>query len=162
MKSLVKILTLLVMPICLIACSNDEEKQEVQTLEVNYVTIHGNWMLQEWNGAELNQDTYMYIFFDRTDQTFTIYQNFDSMYGRKITGTFSIEKDYYKGFVISGEYDFENGDWNHEYIITDMLESGSMIWTVDGDENDVCKYVRCDSIPQSIIDQATHPEFWEK
>ena len=36
---------------------------------------------------------------------------------------FSIENDPYLGYVISGEYDFGNGDWNNDYIVTDLLES---------------------------------------
>ena len=162
MNKLVKVLTLLILPLCLVACS-DETKEEVEpTIEVNYVTLHGTWMLSEWNGNDIPEGCYMYIDFDRSEQTFIIYQKFDSMYGRKITGEFSLEKDYYKGHIISGSYDFENGDWNNEYIITDMLKSGSMIWTVDGNEQDVCKYVRCDSIPQQIIDEATRPEIKEE
>ena len=43
--------------------------------------------------------------------------------------------------IISGEYDFGNGDWNHDYIVTDLLESGSMIWTAKDDDNDVSKYL---------------------
>ncbi len=156
MKNLLKIVPMLLMATCFIGCSDDEDKIVIPTIEVNYVTLHGNWMLQEWNGAELSEGIYMYITFDRSEKSFVIYQNFDSMYGRKITGTFELEKDYYKGHVITGEYDFEKGDWNNEYIITDMLESGSMVWSTN---NDVSKYVRCDSIPSNIIDEATHPEF---
>ncbi|MBP3420324.1 MAG: lipocalin family protein [Marinifilaceae bacterium] len=158
MKNLLKIATLLIMPLCMVGCSEDNEEIEVKTIEVNYVSLHGDWMLNEWNGAPLADSTYMYISFERTDHTFTIYQNFDSMYGRKISGKFELKKDYYKGMVISGSYDFENGDWNNDYIITDMLESGSMIWSADRKESDVSQYIRCDSIPQSIIDEATHPE----
>lgn len=158
MKNLLKIATLLIMPLFIVGCSEDNEEIEVKTIEVNYVSLHGDWMLNEWNGAPLADGTYMYISFDRTDHTFIIYQNFDSMYGRKITGEFELEKDYYKGMVISGSYDFENGAWNNDYIITDMLESGSMIWSADSDESDVSQYIRCDSIPQSIIDEATRPE----
>ena len=56
--------------------------------------------------------------------------------------------------VISGEYDFGNGDWNNDYIVTDLLESGSMIWTVKDDDSDVNKYVRCEKVPESIIEEA--------
>ncbi|MBE6333256.1 MAG: hypothetical protein E7071_00320 [Bacteroidales bacterium] len=156
MKNLLKIVPMLLMATCFIGCSDDEDEIVIPTIEVNYVTLHGDWMLQEWNGAELPEGTYMYITFDRSEKSFVIYQNFDSMYGRKITGTFELEKDYYKGDVITGKYDFEKGEWNNEYIITDMLESGSMVWSA-GD--DVSKYVRCDSIPSNIIDEATRPEF---
>lgn len=161
MKNILKICALLLMPICFTSCSDDSDQITIPTLEINYVTIHGDWVLSEINGAELPEGVYMYINFDRSEKTFTIFQNFDSMYGRKITGEFEIEKDYYKGYILSGEYDFDNGKWNNKYIVTDMLESGSMVWTADGNENDVCKYVRCDSIPQHVIDEATKGEIIE-
>ena len=71
-----------------------------------------------------------------------------------ITGHFSLENDPYLGYIISGEYDFGNGDWNNDYIVTDLLESGSMIWTAKDDDNDVSKYVRCEKVPASIIEEA--------
>lgn len=76
------------------------------------------------------------------------------MYARYITGDFSIEKDPYLGYVISGEYDFGNGEWNNDYIVTDLLEAGSMIWTAKDDAGDVSKYVRCDEVPSKIVEEA--------
>lgn len=83
-----------------------------------------------------------------------MYQKFDSMYARYITGNFSIEVDPYLGSIISGDYDFGNGDWNNKYIVTDLLKSGSMIWTAKDDETDVNKYIRCDKVPEEIIAEA--------
>ena len=54
----------------------------------------------------------------------------------------------------SGEYDFGNGEWNNKYIVTDLLESGSMIWTAKDNENDVNKYIRCEKVPENIIAEA--------
>eukprot|EP00975_Prorocentrum_lima_P066602 12910107-Prorocentrum_lima.AAC.1 len=65
-----------------------------------------------------------------------MYQKFDSMYARYITGSFSIENNPYLGYIISGVYDYGNGDWNNKYIVTDLLESGSMTWTSKDDESD--------------------------
>ena len=81
-------------------------------------------------------------------------QKFDSMYARYITGSFDIEEDPYLGSVISGEYDQWMGDWNSEYIVTDLLESGSMIWTAKDNESDVTKYVRCDKVPDEVVAEA--------
>ena len=39
-------------------------------------------------------------------------------------------------------------------IISYLLESGSMIWTAKDDDNDVSKYVRCEKVPASIIEEA--------
>jgi len=100
------------------------------------------------------EGTYCYITFNRKELTFEMYQKFDSMYARHITGHFSLENDPYLGYIISGEYDFGNGDWNNDYIVTDLLESGSMIWTAKDDDNDVSKYVRCEKVPASLIEEA--------
>ena len=42
----------------------------------------------------------------------------------------------------------------HKYIVTDLLESGSMIWTAKDNENDVNKYIRCEKVPENIIAEA--------
>ena len=83
-----------------------------------------------------------------------MYQKFDSMYARYSTGDFSIKDDLYLGAVISGVYDFGNGSWNNEYIITDLLSSGPMIWTAKDNENDINKYVRCEKVPEEIVAEA--------
>ena len=147
-NSIVKILMLLVVSLMTVSCSDDEIP--VQTLEVIPVNLHGTWKLQELNGAELPEGFYVYIDFNRKG-TFKLYQNNDSMYPRCITGSFSIKKDINIGSVISGVYDYEQGSWNNDYIVTDLLETGSMIWTAkDGDE--VSKYVRVDEIPSDILE----------
>ena len=147
-NSIVKVLMLLVISLMTVSCSDDEIP--VQTLEVIPVNLHGTWKLQELNGTELPEGFYVYIDFNRKG-SFKLYQNNDSMYPRCITGSFTIEEDERIGSVISGVYDFEQGAWNNEYIVTDLLESGSMVWTAkDGDE--VSKYVRVDEIPSDILE----------
>lgn len=145
-NSMLKMLLLLV-TVCLTASCSDDETP-VPTLEVIPVNLHGAWKLQELNGTELPENVYVYIDFNRKG-TFKLYQNNDSMYPRCITGTFNIQHDYKLGAILSGVYDYEQGKWNNEYIVTDLLEAGSMVWTVkDGDE--VSKYVRVDEIPSEI------------
>ena len=147
-NGIVKVLMLLVISLMTVSCSDDEIP--VQTLEVIPVNLHGTWKLQELNGTELPEGFYVYIDFNRKG-SFKLYQNNDSMYPRCITGSFTIEEDERIGSVISGVYDFEQGAWNNEYIVTDLLESGSMVWTAkDGDE--VSKYVRVDEIPSDILE----------
>lgn len=152
MKNIFRMMALYMLLFSFIACGDDDE-ETVPTLEVNYASLHGTWKLAEWNGAPLADGTYCYITFVRRDRTFKIYQNFDSMYARSITGTFLIENDRELGYVISGEYDYGRGEWNNKYIVTDLLESGSMIWTVKDDPADVSRYERCDEIPQEVIEE---------
>ena len=152
MKNIFKLTALAVFLCCLISCDDDEPI--IPTLEVTPANLNGTWELSEWNGTPLAEGTYCYITFNRKEQTFEMYQKFDSMYARYITGSFSIKNDPYLGAVISGEYDFGNGEWNNKYIVTDLLESGSMIWTAKDNENDVNKYIRCEKVPENIIAEA--------
>lgn len=152
MKNIFRLMTLLSCLFFFTAC--DEEETVIPTLDVTPANLNGTWELAEWNGASLGEGTYCYITFDRKEQTFEMYQKFDSMYARYITGRFKIENDPYLGFVINGVYDYDNGDWNNEYIVTDLLESGSMVWTAKDDKNDVNKYVRCEKVPEEIVAEA--------
>ena len=99
--------------------------------------------------------TYCYITFVRRDKTFEMYQKFDSMYARFLSGIFEIEKDTYLGYIISGKYNNSlGGRWNNSYIVTELLPAGTMIWTVKDDAGDVSKYVRCDGVPSKIVEEA--------
>lgn len=151
MKTLFRMMALFMLLIGFTACEDDEET--VSTLEVNYANLNGTWQLAEWNGKPLAEGTYCYITFVRKDKTYEMYQKFDSMYARCVTGTFTVENDDYLGYIISGDYDLK-GEWANSYIVTDLLPSGSMIWTVKDDYNDVSKYVRCDGVPSNILEEA--------
>lgn len=151
MKTLFRMMALFMLLIGFTACEDDEET--VSTLEVNYANLNGTWQLTEWNGKPLAEGTYCYITFVRKDKTYKLYQKFDSMYARCVTGTFTVENDDYLGYIISGDYDLK-GEWANSYIVTDLLPSGSMIWTVKDDYNDVSKYVRCDGVPSNILEEA--------
>ena len=54
------------------------------------------------------------------------------------------------GYVLDGKYDYGTGDWNNAYIVTDLYEE-SMVLTADAENGDVCKYVRCNEVPEEII-----------
>lgn len=151
MKSkIVKILMLLVISLTTFSCSEDEVLEP--SLEVTPITLQGTWKLAELNGEQLPEYFYIYIEFDRKGN-FEMYQKHDSMYPRYITGTYSVEKDGHYGYVLSGKYDYENGDWNNEYIVTDLMQSGSMVWTVK-EGTEVSKYVRVDKVPDEIVEEA--------
>lgn len=152
MKNIFKLMALFAFLFCFSSCDDDESV--IPTLEVTPANLNGTWQLAEWNGQPLAEGTYCYVIFNRREQTFEMYQKFDSMYARYITGEFRITKDPYLGAVISGVYDYGNGEWNNEYIVTDLLESGSMTWTSKTNAGDVNKYVRCDKVPDDIVAEA--------
>ncbi|MCD8312865.1 MAG: lipocalin family protein [Bacteroidales bacterium] len=153
------LLPTLMMVFGFVAC-NKEKTDTVEYLDVTYANLNGTWLLSEWDGVTVDTDaatagegTYCYITFDRREHTFTMYQNFDSMYARRITGSFSLATDAYLGEVVSGKYDYDNGAWNHDYIISNLL-SDSMVWTATDDPLDVCLYVRVDEVPEEIVAEA--------
>ncbi|MEE0147684.1 MAG: lipocalin family protein, partial [Segatella copri] len=107
MKKLFTLLVIALFACGFAACSSDDEEPEEPALEVTPANLHGTWKLVEWNnGEQVPEGTYCYIVFNRKEQTFEMYQKFDSMYGRHITGSFAIKNDPYQGYIISGSYDY--------------------------------------------------------
>lgn len=131
----------------MVSCTEKVE-DTVEYLEVNKTNMAGSWQLVEWNGAGLDESTYMYINFIRNDETYQMWQNIDSFteVPRKITGSFYIYTDTGGNAVIRGNYDHDSGDWTHRYIVKD-LTAGTMTWIASDDETFVQKFVRVDSIP---------------
>lgn len=130
-----------------ISCSKDEEYQE-PTLDLTPNNIAGCWCLESWNGNALPEGSYVYIDFVRADRTYTLYQNVDSHYVRKLTGNYFIYTDEEQGAIIRGNYDFGNGDWAHRYIVSD-LTAERMVWTALDNKDDVSIYVRT-TLPEEL------------
>lgn len=148
MKTFLKTIAFMLVLTGVFSCSPEEDLTP-QSLEVTPNNISGVWKLADVNGEVLPEGVYCYIEFVRRDRTFTMYQKFDSMYPRRLTGSFEITKDDYKGYILSGKYDYGVGDWNNSYIVTNLFEE-SMLLSVEG--GDVCKYVRCNEVPTEIVD----------
>ena len=149
MKRFLKTMAFMLVLTGVFACSPEEDLAP-QSLEVTPNNVSGVWKLADVNGEALPHGIYCYIEFVRRDRTFAMYQKFDSMYPRRLTGSFDITKDEYKGYILSGKYDYGTGDWNNSYIVTSLFEE-SMVLTVDAVNGDVCKYVRCSEVPAEII-----------
>lgn len=149
MKRFLKTMALMLV-LVLTSCTRDEETAP-QQLEVTPNNISGIWTLSEVNGEQLPDGLYCYIEFVRRDRIYTMYQKFDSMYPRRLTGSYEITKDEYKGYILSGKYDYGTGNWNNSYIVTELYE-GSMLLTADAQSGDVCKYVRCNEVPDEIVE----------
>ena len=132
----------------ILASCGKEQPEVIEYLDVNANNISGSWQLVEWNGAALNEATYMYVNFVRNDKTFTIYQNLDSFVDvpHVVTGSFYIETDVELGAIIRGNYDYDSGDWAHRYIVRDLTGT-EKTWIAKVDETYVQKFARVDSIP---------------
>ena len=150
MKTFLKTIALMLVLTGVFSCSPEEDLTP-QSLEVTPNNISGIWKLADVNGKALPEGLYCYIQFVRKDRTFTMYQKFDSMYPRRLTGLFDITKDEYKGYILGGKYDNGVGDWNNSYVVTSLYEE-SMQLTVDAENGDVCNYVRCNEVPAEILD----------
>ncbi len=150
-KNFLKIMVCVAWSACFTACSEDDES-EVQEFEATPAYLNGTWMLAEWNGNPLADGLYLYITFNRRDFTYEMYHNFDSMYARFITGTYAIEKDGNFRYVISGDYDYGRGEWSNEYFVIDRYED-TMTWIPTDDEGDVQRFVRCEKIPDEVLDE---------
>ena len=153
MKNLLKFSFLLILAATFAGC-DDDKSYEDPGLEVSLYNISGTWKLESWNnGAALADGSYVYLEITYRDgQEFTIYQNLDSFGPRRITGVYNIYTDESLGSIIRGMYDYENGDWSHRYIIRDLY-TDRMTWIATDDPQNVSVYVRCDGIPQEILDQ---------
>ena len=149
MNRLKSIFAVLAVAVLAIACQKEPSGAQVEYLDVTPNNIRGMWKLVEWDGQPLTGGTYFYIEFVRKDRTFTIWQNFDSIFNNahEVTGTYNIETDVEKGAIIIGKYDYDGGLWSYKYEVND-LTSNSMTWVVANDENGFTqKFIRVDNIP---------------
>ena len=152
MKNFLRTTAILFVVLCFGACSNNNDDYTPSSLEVTPNNISGYWMLTEFNGMEIPEGVFCYVEYIRKDRKFIMYQKFDSMYPRTITGVYSIEKDKYGKAILSGKYDYGMGEWNNEYYVTELFES-SMVLKADSENADVCKYIRCNEIPEEVLEE---------
>ena len=151
MKTFLKTIALMFVLSGFAACSSEDESA-LQSLEVTPNNISGYWMLTEYNGMEIPDGVFCYVEYVRKDRKFVMYQKFDSMYPRRITGVYSIEMNKYNKPILSGKYDYGMGEWNNRYYVTELLDN-FMVLTADSSSPDVCKYLRCNEIPEAVLEE---------
>lgn len=132
----------------ILASCGKEQPEVIEYLDVNANNISGSWQLVDWNGAPLQEGTYVFINLVRNDRTYTMYQNIDSFTDipHVVTGRYFIETDLAVGAIIRGDYDHNSGDWAHRYIVKDLTAT-SMTWVAKDNPEYVQKYERVESIP---------------
>lgn len=150
MKTFLKIMVFMFVLSVTTGCSQDEDSAP-EALEATPNNVSGIWSLSEVDGKPLPEGLFCYIEFIRRERTFVMYQKFDSMYPRRLTGEFSITNDEYKGNILDGKYDYGMGNWNNSYIVTSLFKE-SMVLTADSEDGEICKYVRCNEVPDEILD----------
>lgn len=157
MKKFFEYVAILVLSVAFLsACNDDEPVPGPQDIPVNYANISGTWRLAEWNGEQMDDKRYLYMVIERRPDEETglrkieLYQNIDSSKSRHLTGTYELEEDEDLGTIIRGIYDHSSGFWNNSYIINGLTD-GQMVWTVEEDASDVSVYIRCQEIPEDIL-----------
>lgn len=139
---------LILMVVALIAgsCKKTETHPEPQpVVEVTYTAIDGSWQLTSWCDGELGEQTYLYITFDGDSRRFEMWDNLGSMYTQHKSGTFSINQNTNKEYVLSGIYDNGVGDWNNEYVVRMTVDCQEMEWQ---NNQESMTFNRIDAIPE--------------
>ena len=147
MNRIKSLITAAVVALSCIACVNDEPVV-IEYLVVNANNLSGSWELVEWNGAPLQQGTYVFLNIVRKDNTYTMYQNVDSFSDmpHTVTGKFFLETDPALGAIIRGNYDHDSGDWAHRYIVLELTKD-SMKWVAKDNPDYVQIYKKTESVP---------------
>lgn len=116
-----KILVVLLALGALCACQERIDKPQQSYIDVNYVSIGGQWTLSSWNGDAFGQDNglYVHIDFDRKEHTFVMRDNIDSMHGHTVTGTYTLEKNEDGDDILSGVYDYSGQSFG-DYVVRNM------------------------------------------
>ena len=118
-----------------------------ESIAVTYTSLDGSWQLTMWQGAELAEETYLYITFDRKEHRYTMWDNIDSMYATDTTGSFSISEEEDGTYILTGTYDYGMGEWSYTYMVT-LDEGGKrMVWKARG-ASEVMVFERVEAIPE--------------
>lgn len=103
----------------------DEDVQQV--IEITDEAIDGCWQLTHLNGAEVHDNTELFIDFNAENHRYEMWDNIGSMYLVQTTGTYTISHEDDGSYTLSGSYDNGVGDWNEEYRVV-MLPGERMQW----------------------------------
>ncbi len=122
-----------------VACGGSSEN-DVDSYD--YTKISAEWKLTEW--ADMPADMDVYIAFE-TNQTFTMYQQTETVRFVKYNGTYSV-----KGDVISGKYS-DGKPWGSSYILSFKGESMTLVSKTDVAEVNV--YTKT-TIPAEVKEEA--------
>lgn len=131
-----------VLGLCLFAsCSDDKENNSPLAKQ-----LEGEWHLVSWVGSgHTDFDTYMSF---TADGRFEIYQQIETVYYEKYTGTYQLRDN-----VLTGRYS-NNAPWNSPSYEISLDETGNTLtMTSDPSLGEVGVYTRT-AIPESIKGEA--------
>ena len=136
--------TLMLVAITTTSCEKPAPLPSDERVAVTYYNIDGCWELYMFHGAPLQEDTYLYIEFSRSDHRYQMWDNLNSMYGISTTGTFYITEEEDGTYTLSGNYDHGAGDWSSSYKV-EMSSTDNMTWR---STETILDFRRIDSIPE--------------
>lgn len=136
--------TLMLGAISTMSCEKPAPLPSDEKVDVTYYNIDGCWELYMFHGAPLQEDTYLYIEFSRSDHRYQMWDNLNSMYGISTTGTFYITEEEDDTYTLSGNYDHGAGDWSSNYKV-EMSSTDNMTWR---STETILDFRRIDSIPE--------------
>ena len=148
MKNIFGLILCFTLAIGFVSCSEDEIPQ-VEVINVNTSYLNGTWCLSEIDGIALEEGTYLYLSFDRKENTFVMYHNLESMYSQRFSGTWSLSEDEDLGMILTGEYDYDLGEWA-AYIAT-ASDANTLHLVNKENPEDIRVYTRCESVPEDIV-----------
>ena len=151
---LLRVTLTLIALIAIVGCDKQSDSEpQTKPMAITYSMLDGAWQLTAWNDRPLAEGTFCYVEFDRKEQRFAFYDNLATMYVRLATGSFTIERDDYDRYILSGTYDYGLGDWNDEYEVVAYAPGDSMLWRrADGNE-ELC-FERIERIPEEVVSDA--------
>lgn len=148
MKKIFSLLVCAALALGLPSCSDDDTPQ-TETITVSTSFLDGVWSLTEAEGSPLGEGTYLYLSLDRKENTFVMYHNLESMYSSRTTGTWSLTEDEDLGMLLTGTYDYDQGEWA-TYIVT-APDSNTLYLTNVDNADDTRVYTRCESVPEDVV-----------
>ena len=119
--------TLMLGAISTMSCEKPAPLPSDEHVAVTYYNIDGCWELSQLNGQPLQEDTYLYIEFSRSDRSYQMWDNLNSMYGVCTTGTFYITEEEDGTYTLMGNYDHGAGEWSSNYKV-EMFDIDCMQW----------------------------------
>jgi hypothetical protein len=129
------------------SCEKPAPLPSDEKVAATYYNIDGCWELSQLNGQPLQEDTYLYIEFSRSDHRYQMWDNLNSMYGTTTTGTFAISEEEDGTYTLSGTYDYGVGDWNSCYMVTLSDGGNKMQWWRRGADQ-VMEFEHISEIPE--------------
>ncbi len=125
------------------ACNPDPSEPDSPEPSFDLTELQKEWKLDTWQGDKAEFDLYLHF---RGDNTFTIYQQIETVRFLTYSGTYSVEDSEIRGQYSDGQ------SWGDKYTLT--FENGRMLMT---SQQETSLYKEC-KIPASVKENSEEYE----